>query len=74
MLLESKCYTRKCKHYQGIAQPDGTEATERPVCKAFPNGIPVEIAYGKNTHSKPLKDQKNTIVYEEATLKEWINR
>lgn len=36
-------------------------------CKAFPdkNGIPNEIANGKNNHSKPLKDQKNDIVFEE---------
>ena len=33
-------------------------------CKAFPKGIPYEIAYGKNRHLKPLKNQDNDIVFE----------
>ena len=64
MLAEPKCWTRKCKHYIGVIQPDGTELTEINSCKAFPKGIPVKIAYGNNLHSKPLKDQDNEIVYE----------
>jgi len=32
-------------------------------CKAFEN-IPEEILSGKNDHKKPLKDQKNKIVFE----------
>ena len=34
-------------------------------CLAFPNGIPDEITSGKNQHSKPLKGQKNNIVFEQ---------
>ena len=67
MLLEPNCYKRKCKHYIGIIQPDGTEETETNSCKAFPEGIPYEIAYGNNKHSKPVEDQKNDIVYEQIT-------
>ena len=33
-------------------------------CKAFPKGVDVSVATGKNDHSKPLKGQKNTIVFE----------
>lgn len=64
MLAEPKCWTRKCKHYIGVIQPDGTELTETNSCKAFPKDIPVEIAYGNNLHLKPIKDQKNDIVFE----------
>lgn len=64
MLAEPTCWTRKCKHYIGIIQPDGTELTETNSCKAFPKGIPAEIAYGNNRHRKPLPDQDNNIVFE----------
>ena len=64
MLAEPKCWTRKCKHYIGVIQPDGTELTETNSCKAFPKGIPAEIAYGSNRHLKPLPDQRNDIVFE----------
>jgi len=33
-------------------------------CKAFPKGIPSEIAYGNNRHTKPLSDQDNDIIFE----------
>ena len=64
MLAEPKCWTRKCKHYIGVIQPDGTERTETNSCKAFPEGIPAEIAYGDNLHLKPLPDQGNDKVFE----------
>ncbi len=37
-------------------------------CKAFPlpEGIPEEILYGSNLHLKPLKDQKNNIVFKKG--------
>lgn len=65
MLEESKCHKRKCIHFLGIVQPDGTEKTEDNFCDAFPEGIPFEIAYGKNKHLKPLSDQDNDIIFEE---------
>jgi hypothetical protein len=46
MLAEPKCYTRKCKYFIGVKQDNEEEETERNVCKAFPDGIPDEIAYG----------------------------
>ena len=64
MLAEPTCWTRKCKHYIGVIQPDGTEMTETNSCKAFPKGIPNEIAYGDNLHRKPLDDQGNDIIFE----------
>jgi hypothetical protein len=45
-----------CKHL--LEQGDDIK------CKAFPNGIPELIATGESDHSKPLKGQKNNIVFE----------
>lgn len=64
MLEEPRCRIRKCKHYRGVIQPDGTEGSETNSCAAFPRGIPNEISYGTNLHSKPLPGQRNKIVYE----------
>lgn len=50
MLDTPNCFTRHCKHFLGVLQPDGTEATEVTYCEAFPKGIPSEIAYGANKH------------------------
>lgn len=50
MLHPPNCYIWGCKHYKGIAQPEGTEVRERCVCDAFPEGIPEAIAYGKDLH------------------------
>lgn len=55
MLAEPNCSKRKCKHFAGVAQPDGTESSERVVCRAFPDKIPDDIAYGDNLHLKPVK-------------------
>jgi hypothetical protein len=55
MLREPKCSERMCKHYQGVAQPDGTEIGEHNVCAAFPDGIPREISYGDNPHTEPFE-------------------
>lgn len=43
----------KCKHFNVFGG-----------CKAFQD-IPEEILSGENDHSKPLKNQKNDIVFEE---------
>lgn len=50
MLAEPKCFSRGCRWFRGVDQPDGTEQSEIIVCEAFPNGIPHEIAYGDNLH------------------------
>ena len=65
MLLEPKCYTRGCKHYQGVIN-DGDETTERNACAAFPEGIPDSIAYGDDSHDKVLVGQAGTFVFEKA--------
>lgn len=66
MITPPKCFLRKCKHYVGIQWMGSRESTERPVCPAFPEGIPDEIAYGDNLHEEPLPEQDNNIVFEEA--------
>lgn len=63
MLEEPRCSIRKCKHYGGILQPDGTETSERNVCAAFPVKIPDEIAYGSRLHLKPFPGDRG-IQYE----------
>lgn len=62
-LGEPNCFIRRCKHFIGVKN-DGDETTERNYCEAFPDRIPNEIAHGSNKHLKPLKGQKNDIVYE----------
>lgn len=64
MILEPICFKRKCKHYLGIYQPNGTEIGEVPYCEAFEHGIPDEILSGENKHIKPLKDQENNVVFD----------
>jgi len=64
MLQEPNCFKRKCKHFIGVDQPDSTEMTERVICRAYPNGIPNEIAYGEYLHLKVREDQDNKIVYD----------
>ena len=64
MLTEPTCYTRKCKHYLGVKWYGDEESSENNICKAFPDGIPQEIAYGTNQHLTPLFGQTNEIVYE----------
>lgn len=54
MQFELICDT--CKHYNGATK----------TCKAFPNGIPLEIWNGLNDHSEPLTNQGNDIVYGKA--------
>ena len=48
-----------CKHFVA-------EEKKYNKCGAFPvsPGIPWEIVSGQNDHSKPLKNQKNNIVFE----------
>ena len=51
MLPESKCRTRLCKHYRGTRLLDlDNPNSEVNYCKAFRDGIPLEISYGENDH------------------------
>lgn len=63
MIIEMPCFTRRCKHYDGVQQPDDNELKEVFICKAFPNGIPTSIMSGDNQHSEPLPGQGNDLVY-----------
>ena len=72
MLDVINCYERKCKYYVGIIQPDGTELSEVPFCGAFPNGIPMDIAFGNNKHLTAIVGQDKKYVYEESD--DWENR
>jgi hypothetical protein len=40
-------------HFLNAEFDDKHSATERVVCKAFPEGIPSKIAYGDNLHIEP---------------------
>ena len=65
MIETPECYKRRCKHYFGIRN-DGDEMTERPYCKAFPDGIPDDISYGDDKHLEVIKGQKNNTVFEDT--------
>ena len=52
---EAICF--KCKNFD----------LETVSCPAFKGDIPDEIIFGDNNHKKPLKGQKNDIVFEEKT-------
>lgn len=65
MLKIPECFKRKCKHYHGVYQPDGTEETEVNYCSAFPKGIPDDIAYGGSLHLVKYPGQKNDIIFED---------
>lgn len=56
MLFEPSCYIRACKHFIGVKKNGNPEVAEILVCKAFPNGIPDEIAYKGNEHTAPYKN------------------
>jgi hypothetical protein len=70
MIAEPKCYSRGCQHFMGVSRPDGTEASERAVCKAFPDGIPDEIAYGDDLHTKVKDGQVGQYVF--AFEQKWL--
>jgi len=65
-----------CLHYTGgkvfgeiNTKDEFVEGEFLPTCKAFPDGIPEEISSGENKHTKPLKSQKNSLVFEDITKK-----
>lgn len=64
MLVTSKCFERRCRHYRGVYQPDGTEETERHVCAAYPEIIPADIVEGKDPHTSVRDDQDNDVIFE----------
>lgn len=69
MIAESNCSKRKCKHFLGVIQANGTEMTETVNCMAYPQGIPTELAYGCDKHLVVRPDQKNNFVFEKEIKK-----
>ena len=72
MIAEPNCFKRKCKHFTGVIDDSGideVEVNERPACKAYPEGIPSDIAYGRAKHLKVRSDQNNKIVFEKGDRK-----
>jgi hypothetical protein len=57
MFLAPNCYKRSCVHFLGVADPNAPDDDDRqrPRCRAFPDGIPEEIAYGDNEHLEPVE-------------------
>ena len=53
-----------CVHFLGKG-----EGNTRPDCKAYPNGIPLDILNAEDSHKEPRKDQKNKIVFEAVNEK-----
>ena len=67
-----RCVIRECKHFwnfysRSVDFEKWEEARMRSVancdCAAFPNGIPIEIAFGGNDHTSPYEGD-NGIQYE----------
>ncbi len=63
MINEPKCRARSCKHYRGIVGEE--DQGQRPICAAFPDGIPDEIAYGNNLHLSPVAGDRG-LMYEKG--------
>lgn len=53
MIQEPNCFARRCKHFLGCINPSKEESGEWVNCKAFPDGIPVGIAFGAIPHDRP---------------------
>ncbi len=64
MVIVPRCHDRRCIHLVGVRQPDGTESSERNICLAYPDGIPLDIEAGDDLHLEVREDQNNDIVYE----------
>ncbi len=66
MLLDMpRCFERGCKYYLGVKKSGKMPYN---YCKAFPDGIPHDIAYGSNTHSKVQQGQVGDFVFEEGDI------
>jgi len=59
------CMTR-CANFIDIdsrVNPDDGKTTFTPYCRAYPNGIPLDVLQWKRKHEKPLDDQKGAFVF-----------
>ena len=69
MIKKINCSVRGCKYYIGavdVSEETGISDSIIYTCKAFPNGIPDEIAYGDNEHTSPYEGD-NGIQYAKKT-------
>ena len=64
MIREPNCFKRQCIHFLGVVSDGEEELNERPVCAAFPDGIPHDIAYGDVQHTEPFPGDHG-ILFEE---------
>ena len=78
MIPNMKCSLRGCKYDLGYVGENVPKTDPRydvedyntiNICFAFPpevGGIPNSIAWGNNEHLKPLRGQKNNIVFDDS--------
>lgn len=64
MVVVPEC-AMKCKNWLGVKNfGKEVEEDDRPICKAFPEGIPTDVIDTPEDHKKPLPEQSNGIVFE----------
>lgn len=64
MLAEPNCHKRSCIHFLGHQRADGTDETLAHICRAYPNGIPSEIAFGNDLHLEVKDGQTGEYTFE----------
>lgn len=64
MLIEPNCSKRGCVHFWGHNRPDGTDESLVHICRAYPGGIPDEIAFGDDLHPEVKIGQTGGYVFE----------
>jgi hypothetical protein len=55
IVIPSQSQCKNCMHYLGVSQPDGTEMSEKVICRAFPGGVPSMVLVNKVDHRKPIE-------------------
>lgn len=63
MIVEPNCFKRGCVYFQGVKWLGKEENTEVCFCLAFPQGIPQEIAHGKDLHLTVRGDEEIPISF-----------
>lgn len=61
------CVVRRCVHFEQVRWIDPWKGNpgEKPVCAAFPDGIPSRIAQGDDQHLTIASDQEGELVFQE---------
>ncbi len=62
MIDRPRCHERDCINLRGVTK-DVPEIRQRPICLAFPEGIPSDIAYGDDLHLNRDPRQDNAFVF-----------